>query len=38
LKEVSDFLDELEAPLRLAKPNKIKVALLNIPICQGDKV
>ena len=30
MSEIGDFLDELEAPLKLAKPNKIKVKMSNV--------
>ena len=34
--EVSDFLDVLEPPLQIHKPNKYKVISMDIPICTGD--
>ena len=34
--QLSDFLDVLEAPLQIHKPNKFKVISMDIPICKGD--
>ncbi|XP_043241966.1 sodium channel protein para-like isoform X3 [Amphibalanus amphitrite] len=36
--QLSDFLDALEQPLQIHKPNKYKIITMDIPICQGDKV
>ncbi|XP_037081523.1 sodium channel protein para-like isoform X2 [Pollicipes pollicipes] len=36
--QLSDFLDALEPPLQIHKPNKYKIITMDIPICQGDKV
>eukprot|EP00095_Tigriopus_kingsejongensis_P003327 snap_masked-scaffold524_size146631-processed-gene-0.4 protein:Tk03327 transcript:snap_masked-scaffold524_size146631-processed-gene-0.4-mRNA-1 annotation:"sodium channel protein para" len=33
---LSDFLDVLEPPLQIHKPNKFKVISMDIPICKGD--
>lgn len=33
---LSDFLDALEAPLQIPKPNKIKIVTMDIPICKDD--
>ncbi|KAK8729296.1 hypothetical protein OTU49_008750 [Cherax quadricarinatus] len=35
---LSDFLDILEAPLQIHKPNKYKIVSMDIPICKGDLV
>ncbi|XP_042204466.1 sodium channel protein para-like isoform X2 [Homarus americanus] len=35
---LSDFLDVLEAPLQIHKPNKYKIVSMDIPICKGDLV
>nr|AON96183.1 voltage-gated sodium channel alpha isoform 6 [Spodoptera exigua] len=32
----SDFLDVLEPPLQIHKPNKYKIISMDIPICRGD--
>jgi len=37
LSEVNDFVDELEPPLRLPKPNRLKLAQLDVPICAADR-
>ena len=34
--QLSDFLDVLEAPLQIHKPNKFKIISMDIPICKGD--
>ncbi|XP_071512566.1 sodium channel protein para isoform X4 [Panulirus ornatus] len=36
--QLSDFLDILEAPLQIHKPNKYKIVSMDIPICKGDLV
>ena len=33
---LSDFLDALEAPLQIPKPNRIKIVTMDIPICRDD--
>ncbi|XP_071488688.1 LOW QUALITY PROTEIN: sodium channel protein 1 brain-like [Diadema antillarum] len=33
--QLSDFCDALEPPLRLARPNRIKIAALDMPIYEG---
>lgn len=38
LDKLSDFVDYLEDPLRLPKPNHFMLVKLDIPICEGDKV
>jgi hypothetical protein len=35
---VYDLLDKLDEPLRVAKPNKFQVAILNVRICDGDMI
>ncbi|KAI8511047.1 hypothetical protein Bbelb_119630 [Branchiostoma belcheri] len=35
---LSDFVNELEPPLQIKKPNKITLAYLNIPIMQGERI
>ena len=34
--QLSDFLDVLESPLQIHKPNKYKIISMDIPICRGD--
>ncbi|RWS17360.1 sodium channel protein para-like protein [Dinothrombium tinctorium] len=34
--KLSDLLDALEEPLKIPKPNKYKIVLMDIPICEGD--
>ncbi|XP_071442957.1 sodium channel protein para-like [Hetaerina americana] len=34
--QLSDFLDVLEPPLQIRKPNKYKIVSMDIPICKGD--
>lgn len=34
--QLSDFLDVLEAPLQIHKPNKYKIVSMDIPICKND--
>merc|ERR1719245_86348 len=34
--QLSDFLDVLESPLQIHKPNKYKIISMDIPICTGD--
>lgn len=34
--DLSVFLDALEEPLRIHKPNKFKIVAMDIPICRGD--
>ncbi|KAA0200133.1 voltage gated sodium channel [Hyalella azteca] len=36
--QLSDFLDVLEPPLQIHKPNKYKIVSMDIPICKGDMV
>ncbi|GFT37955.1 sodium channel protein para [Nephila pilipes] len=35
---LSTFLDSLEEPLQIPKPNKYKIISMNIPICENDLV
>merc|ERR1719264_1570603 len=34
--QLSDFLDVLESPLQIHKPNKYKIISMDIPICKGE--
>ncbi|XP_041772291.1 sodium channel protein para isoform X24 [Anopheles merus] len=34
--QLSDFLDVLEPPLQIHKPNRYKIISMDIPICRGD--
>jgi len=34
--QLADFLDVLEPPLQIHKPNKYKIISMDIPICRGD--
>lgn len=36
--QLSDFLDILEPPLKIHKPNKYKIVTMDIPICKGDLI
>jgi voltage-gated sodium channel type II alpha len=33
-----DFVDSLDAPLKVAKPNRIRLISMNLTICEGDKI
>lgn len=35
--QLSDFLDILEPPLQIHKPNKYKIISMDIPICKGNE-
>uniref|UniRef100_A0A8D1NUS2 Sodium channel protein n=1 Tax=Sus scrofa TaxID=9823 RepID=A0A8D1NUS2_PIG len=35
---LSDFVDTLQEPLRIAKPNKIKLITMDLPMVPGDKI
>ncbi|CAL4103186.1 unnamed protein product, partial [Meganyctiphanes norvegica] len=37
-KKLTDFMDVLEPPLQIHKPNKYKIVSMDIPICKGDLV
>jgi len=34
--QLSDFLNVLEPPLQIHKPNKFKIIAMDIPICKGN--
>jgi len=36
--QLSDFIDELEPPLRIPKPNKLLLVTMNLPICENDRM
>lgn len=36
--QLFDFIDELENPLRLPKPNEIKLVAFNLPIVEGERL
>ncbi|XP_050525635.1 sodium channel protein para-like isoform X3 [Daktulosphaira vitifoliae] len=36
--QLTDFLDILEPPLKIHKPNKYKIVSMDIPICKGDLI
>lgn len=36
--KLSDFVDTLEAPLRIPKPNKYKLISMNLSLCEDDKI
>ena len=36
--QLSDFVDGLEPPLRIPKPNKLSIAAMNLPICEDDRM
>ncbi|KAI8502157.1 hypothetical protein Bbelb_197450 [Branchiostoma belcheri] len=38
LSKISQFVHQLDDPLRIPKPNKITLAYLDIPICTGDRL
>jgi len=33
-----EFVDALEEPLRIAQPNFLRLVVLDIPICEGDRI
>lgn len=35
---LSDLLNELQPPIQVRKPNKVKIAALDLPVLQGNKV
>ena len=37
-KQLSDFVDQLEAPLRIPKPNYFVLVAMDLPICENDRV
>ncbi|CAF3236407.1 unnamed protein product [Rotaria socialis] len=36
--QLSDFVDELEPPLRIPKPNQLLLVAMDLPICEGDRM
>ena len=36
--QLSDFVDYLEPPLRIPKPNHLILVGMNLPICEGDRI
>ncbi|XP_078264762.1 sodium channel protein type 4 subunit alpha-like [Rhinoraja longicauda] len=36
--QLSDFLNELKSPLRIPKPNAVKLAALNLPLTDGNRL
>jgi hypothetical protein len=36
--QLSDFVDKLEPPLRIPKPNKLLLVTMNLPICEHDRM
>lgn len=34
--QLSDFVDDLEPPLRIPKPNRLLLVGMNLPICEND--
>lgn len=36
--QLPDFLDVLEPPLQIHKPNKYKIVSMDIPLCRGDLI
>lgn len=36
--QLSDFVDELEPPLRIPKPNQLLLVAMDLPICEDDRV
>ena len=36
--QLSDFVDNLEAPLRIPKPNHLLLVAMDIPICEDDRI
>ena len=36
--QLSDFVDDLEPPLRIPKPNQLILASLDLPICENDRM
>ncbi len=36
--KLSDFADSLSEPLRISKPNKIKLICMDLPMVSGDKI
>jgi hypothetical protein len=36
--QLSDFVDNLELPLRIPKPNQLLLVAMNLPICENDRI
>ena len=36
--QLSDFVDQLEPPLRILKPNNLLLVAMDLPICENDRV
>jgi hypothetical protein len=36
--QLSDFVDGLEAPLRIPKPNQLLLVAMDLPICEDDRM
>lgn len=36
--QLSDFVDELEPPLRIPKPNQLLLVAMDLPICEDDRM
>lgn len=36
--KLSEFCDSLQDPLRIPKPNAVKLTHMDLPLCLGDKV
>ncbi|CAF4115910.1 unnamed protein product, partial [Rotaria sordida] len=36
--QLSDFIDDLELPLRIPKPNHLILVRMNLPICENDRM
>lgn len=36
--QLSDFVDFLEPPLRVSKPNRLLLGVMDLPICEHDRV
>ena len=36
--QLSDFVDGLEPPLRIPKPNQLLLVAMNLPICENDRI
>ncbi|CAF0840530.1 unnamed protein product [Rotaria sordida] len=36
--QLSDFVDSLEPPLRISKPNKLLLVAMDLPICEHDRM
>ena len=36
--QLSDFVDDLEPPLRIPKPNQLLLVAMDLPICENDRM